>query len=547
MSGDDRWLRPPCSGRSCGKDASMLEVYELFSHSAQKHSGKKALVSDGGTLTYGQLEQKVDKATHGLRAFGIGEGSNVGLAFRNGSDFAVWFLALQKVGASAALINYRLSRSEVAQCIKVAGCSCLLCSDEFADLLDADFRVSEGFAGKALAIELMNVDGVVSLGRVEALDETTAYDSRDFNGFREADHDAVCIFTGGTTGLPKVAVYTHRSLALSLLENLLAPYQLREYDVAMTYAPFFHIGGFTMLLMSLAVGATMVTMGHFTPDGALKLIKEEGVTQLQFIPPTIAECLVRAVEGDSDALASVRVSYLTGGASCAETAKKVFSLCPNTIICNGYGMTERAAVLTQCFSREEFEVDPKLAEAAGVPSMWTECRLLNDEGVEACAFEPGVLWGKNPGMAVRYEGVDGVLASGEFFDTGDVFCRDEKGRYFFISRAKEMIKSGGENVFAAEVESVILSHPDVAECAVFAVPHDVFGEAVAAACVLRRKGVAEEEIAEFVAQRIARFKKPRFVMFLDELPKSGVGKTLKTELQRMAVERIPGGVVQEQR
>jgi fatty-acyl-CoA synthase len=342
------------------------------------------------------------------------------------------------------------------------------------------------------------------------------------------DDPAVIIYTSGTTGRPKGATLSHGNITWNCV-NVLIDTDLASDEVALVCAPLFHVAALNMVSLPILMkGGTVVLTGGFDPDVALDLIARHGVT-VMFGVPAMFNAMAQVPAFASADLSSLR-RLLCGGAPVPLSTIRTY-LDRGIPFLQGYGMTETSP--GALFLGAERAADK--AGSAGVASFFTDVRVVRPDGSEVEPGEKGEVVVAGPNVMRGYWNRPEATAEvmdGDWFRSGDVAIVDDDGYVTIVDRMKDVIISGGENIYPAEVEDVIYGHPGVAECAVIGVPHERWGE-VGRAIVVRRAGAAldEEALLEHLDGRLARFKLPRSVVFTDELPRSGAGKVLKAELR----------------
>ncbi len=523
----------------------MIGAYDLFVRSAKRYPRKKALVVDDVSYTYRDLAVAVNEAARVLSSQGIKEGGKVGILFKNGSAFVILVYALWKLGVCVSLLNYRMNARELAYCLEASECETVIFADEFIDTVrcvaqdeknDTCFRfISETIQEDFCSSRYAGINDTKNKGTPE----------EDANASFVSDAAILNIYTGGTTGRPKAAVHTQQGLLLQIFDILVSPDLCKKTDVLLNYAPLFHIGGFSLLLSMFSAGATVVLSTNFNPDYLMHLVAQEQITQLFLIPPTIIERFdEQSVSKQEKPLPKVRLIHLAGGSSGPDVVERVFDLFPEALIANGYGMSERAVSLTNTFGRQDFLNMPDLAKSVGRPTFLSEAKLVDEDGREVSPGEIGELYGKSPCMMVGYKGIPSPFDTEGWFATGDLLKKDEQGNYYFMSRKKDMIKSGGENVYALEVEEALLLHPSVKEVAVVGLPDEFYGETVAAAIVLKKNGetVSADDLIERCLVSIASYKKPRRIHFMESLPKSSIGKIKKDQVREELIRVCKPGM-----
>ena len=345
-----------------------------------------------------------------------------------------------------------------------------------------------------------------------------------------AEDPWLLLYTGGTTGRAKGAVLTHGSVAANAFNTVLG-WQLSPDDVVPVYTPFFHTGGLNVFLTPLTMlGATLllVTGAGFDPALALQLLPRYRVSVL-FVVPTMFQLLAEHPDFAAADLSSVRF-FISGGAPCPRPVMERF-WARGKVFKQGYGLTEAGPNNFVMPAGGEGEHP----YSVGLPLLNVQARLVDAEGRDVAAGEVGELLLAGPHVFAGYwrnpEATGAVLQNG-WLHTGDLARRDEAGLYYIVDRKKDMYISGGENVYPVEVEAVLYQHPAVLECAVVGVPDAKWGEVGKAVVALRAgQAVSAGELIEFCRQRLARYKVPKSVVFVNSLPKSAAGKILRRELR----------------
>jgi acyl-CoA synthetase (AMP-forming)/AMP-acid ligase II len=487
------------------------------SAAAARHPDRICIVDDRGTLTWREVDERTDALATRLTELGIGAGDLVALMCRNHRGFVEATAALAKIGASTLFLNTAFAGPQLREVLAREEPVALVYDEEFAGLLDA------GHA--ALRTVVAWHDGAVD---APALDDL----ARPPAGPRPPRPPApgrFVILTSGTTGTPKGAARaqaTSSDLAVAMFERI--PYH--EGDVMCVPAPLFHSWGFGNLSIGLALGATFVLRRRFDPEATLADVARHRATVLAAVPVMLARILdlPKEVRRRYDT-SSLRLVPLSGSAIPAGLAERFMDEFGD-IVYNLYGSTEVgwATIATPADLRAA-------PGTAGRPPRGTVIRVLDPGGREVPVGEVGEVF---VGSDLTFDGytgggskpvIDGLMATG---DTGRV---DADGRLFVVGRADEMIVSGGENVYPREVEDLLALHPDVDDVAVVGAPDPEFGQRLVA-FVVRRPGstIDGDALKEHVRRNLARFKVPRAVEFVDELPRNPTGKVLKREL----VERL---------
>ena len=458
-----------------------------------------AIVEGDTTTTYGDLRRLVGEMRGGLAARDVAPGDRVALVLPNGLDFAAAYLAVLGVGAIAVPLNPTSPAPELA--------------DEIA-AIGARFAIADGAA----------VPDPVTPSSLRGGEPASLIE-------RDDDDLAVLIFTAGTGGSPKAAMLTHGNLRANLEQIQRHPgREVAGDDVALGVLPLFHIFGLNVVLgLGLYTGGSIVMLDRFDPAGSLAAIASRGVTIVAGAPPMYA-AWARLRDADPTALAGVRLA-LTGAAPLSEETRIAFESRFGVTLRQGYGLTEASPVVTSSV----FDGQPK-PHSIGVPLPGIDVRLVDDEGEDALVGDSGEIWVHGPNVFKGYwnddEATARALTSDGWLRTGDVAVADDEGFLSIVDRAKDLIIVSGFNVFPAEVEDTLLEHPDVAEVAVVGVAHPHTGEAVKAFVVPESgSSITESDVQAFCAGRLARYKCPATVTFVDALPHGLAGKLLRRALR----------------
>lgn len=496
-------------------------LYDRLVENSLRFPQRDAVVTEQERVSYQELLAETDRLSGELSRLGVGEGSIVSILLRNSIFMVECFFAVWKLGAIAAPINFRETDSGVSSLLSISKSNFTISDGERCERLSALGTGSRNLYKEHLC-------AAVAAGKSQTVPAANISENAD----------ALYIFSSGTTGEPKIAVHTAR--ALMEFTNRCYEFGRLYYDddVFLSYSPLCHVGGIRIMLGNLVCGATLVLAGSFDPNTVLSLISREKVTQMFVIPPSLIMRL-RDIAGEKkNGLDSLRQIRVSGGLCTAEAADLMFDFFGEITLVNGYGSSESAVSLFNVFSREEYLADRKRITSVGRPLPGCSVVLRRGDGSVISEQDTvGEAYGKCDYMFDRYINRKGTVSHGEWFGTGDLFSIDAHGNYSFAGRTKDIIKTGGENVFAGEVEAVVAQHPAIAECAVFGLPHDTLGEAVAAAIVLKPGQFCTGiDIVDYSRAHMASYKKPIRIFFVDELPKTTSGKVRKYELQKLAAE-----------
>jgi len=483
-------------------------IYHLIQRNAKLYSDRTALISGDVKITNRQFLDIVDRLAAGLQQAGIENGDRIGVLAQNCLEFVYLYGAAAKIGAIMLPVNWRLQPEEVEYVVSDSTPKFLVAGPEFQDLAASlltkfDF-VHNAYTLGPVAGEFASFQDLME--RTGAVTEVEVSDRDDF----------VIIHTAVVAGKPRGGVLTHQNLIAANIQSIVA-WGLSPEDCHLCILPLFHIAGLGACLNLIHAGGSNVILPKFDPDTALKHIQEDRVSMIPVFPPILSTLLERNKELNHD-LTSLRI---VGGLDTPETIQKYEEQTGGTFW-TGFGQTETTGIINYGVYREK-------PAAAGIPGVLTELEIMDGTGNIVETGETGEIVVRGP---VVFRGYWNLAQETEYtfrngwHHTGDMGRLDEEGYLIYAGRMpeKELIKSGGENVYPSEVEKVLLEHPCVAEACVIGVADEQWGEAVKAVCVLKKnESLAEAELAEFVASKIARYKKPRYVAYVSELPKAADG------------------------
>lgn len=470
-------------------------------------------------ISYFDLNQRANRAASVLQSLGVRKGDRVAVLSDNCPEYLEVFFACAKIGAVLAPVSWRLGESEMAWQIEDSEPKLLVAGSQWGEV------VEKIFSGPALYFEGKSQNKSRELYET-ALAAGSPDDPQDLNSFGDP---LMILYTSGTTGRPKGAVLTHGNFFWANI-NMLVNAEVHHDDASLVFLPMFHIGGWNVTTLAVFLkGGTVVLERQFDGTRVLDLIAKKQITLLMGVPATYLFMSQQPGFEDAD-FSSLRL-MVVGGAPMPEALLEKYSARGISIV-QGYGLTELAP---NALILPMEDASRKLG-SAGKPYFFTDTRLADDSGNlvegpatgEVVAAGPVVMqgyWRRDDATAETI--VDGWLR------TGDIARVDEEGYFFIVDRAKDMIISGGENIYPAEIENVIYELAAVAEVAVIGVPHDQWGEAVHAIVVPREgSNLAADEIVDHALSRLAKFKVPRSVDIRSEpLPRTPAGKVKKTELR----------------
>jgi long-chain acyl-CoA synthetase len=480
---------------------------------------RPAIRLDELTLSYAQLDGAAARAAGLLRAKGVRAGDRVGLQLPNVPYFPIVYFGALRLGAVVVPLNPLLKDREVAYALSDSGARVLVAWHGFAD-------AARG-GSKQAGMECV----LVTPGEFEPL--LAAADPVLELADRADEDPAVIVYTSGTTGTPKGATLTHANLPAAAR---VGGDQVDAGPESVTVAtlPLFHVFGLSAIMnVSVRAGGLLTLVPRFEPGKVLEVIERDRATTFGGVP-TMFGALLHHPERERFDTSSLTLC-VSGGSALPVEVLRGFDAAFGCKVLEGYGLSETVATAT--FNPPDRERKPG---SIGLPVAGAELKIVDDHGDEVPQGERGELVMRGPfvmkGYWNRHDETAAAMAGG-WFHTGDIAVVDEDGYFSIVDRKKDLIIRGGYNVYPRELEEVLYEHPAVREVAIIGVPHESLGEEVAAAVALKPGAEAlPEELRDYMKQRVAAYKYPRLVWFVDELPKGPTGKILKRKIE------VPGTV-----
>src|SRR5947208_2249578 len=482
---------------------------------AARYPHESALIDELGTLTFEQLHRRTNALAHALSDAGIVEGDGVAVMCRNHRYFIEATVACSKLGANALYLNTMFAGPQITDVVKRESPRAIVFDEEFTELVHDAATRRKRFIGWHEQESQLDDPTLESL--IEAGDPDEVVPPQE--------KGRVVILTSGTTGTPKGASRSQPE-TLDPAAALLSKIPLRARERTMIAAPMFHSWGFAHFTLGMALSSTLVVRRKFDPEGTLSAVAQHRCTALAVVPVMLQRILDLGEEVISKYdTSSLRVIAASGSALPGELATRVMETFGD-VLYNLYGSTEVAWATIA--TPEDMRTAPG---TAGKAPRGTVLKIVDEEGREVPSGETGRIFVGNEMLFEGYTGggqkeiVEGLMS------TGDVGHLDREGRLFVEGRDDEMIVSGGENVFPAEVEDLISKHEAVREAAVIGVDDEKFGQSLKAFVVTRDGAkLGADEVKSYVKDNLAGFKVPREIEFIDELPRNATGKVLKREL-----------------
>jgi acyl-CoA synthetase (AMP-forming)/AMP-acid ligase II len=501
--------------------SSDVVVGNVPNYYAQLEPSKIALYDGKKSITYGELNNQVDILASALITLGVKPGDIVSAYLPNCIEYVLVVLSVARAGAIFSPINPRYKRVEISEILQQSKPNVIFTNVELVNNIK---EVLSGWTDKkpiTIEIDGQDADGTISLEKLFTVDKIKIPACSENQFFS-------LMFTSGTTGKPKGALATHKARMIWVM-NAAIQYSLNSQDIYLGTMPQVHSAGLTFTLMHLYVGATVRIMPHFDAEEFIKIVEAEGITSSLTVP-TILTMLVEQLEKNKHDLTATKLKRVVtcGSPLPVNTKMRVLDKI-STQLFDYYGSTESNSMSVL---RPEDQL--RKAESVGQAFRGVKLKVMNIHNVECSAGEVGEVWCMNPSVMTEYlnrpkETMEAF--TDRWYHTGDYGFLDEEGYLHLAGRLNDVIISGGVNIYPAEIEQVLMSHPNILDAAVVGVDDPKWGQAVKAYLVTRGHVKIEiDEIQAFCEKQIAAFKKPRYVEFRNLLPKNAGGKTVKAEL-----------------
>ena len=509
-----------------------MKLHDYFDYRAREHGDLEFAVERDRTITYREAAVEVNKLANALVDAGLQPGDRIAMLSKNSIEYALLYYAASKAGVAPVPLNYRLAPPEWSYIINDSGAKLLIAADEYVGQIDeirGDLKSVERFIG-------------VNAGKASGWDDFASWVAGqpetppERAGQITEDDDVYQMYTSGTTGHPKGAVITHGALAAQLTQVTML-IRIEQGQRGLIVVPMYHAAGAISTFLTVYWGGCLYLQPDFNPVEVVRALDEERVGTVTLVPAMLQAMLVMVPDVADRQYKDLR--QITYGASpiAEETLRKAMDVF-KCDFAQGYGMTETTAVLSYLFPadhRRAVKNNPGLLLSAGRPVAGTELRIVDEDDKTVPNGNIGEILGRGPQLMRGYWNLADESAEalkGGWMHTGDAGIMDDDGYLYVQDRVKDMIVSGGENVYPRVVEEVVFQHPAVADAAVIGVPDKQWGETVKAMVVLREGATATgDEIMEFCRGKLGGFERPRSVDFVNELPRNATGKVLKRELR----------------
>jgi len=505
-------------------------LHDFLDYQAREHPDRTFSEQGERRLSYREAAALSNRLARALLRAGVGHGDRFAYLAKNNLEYAVFFFAASRIGAVPVPLNYRLAPAELAYVVSDAGAELVVARGEYVQTIEG-IRKDLPQARTFVAQDAPAPPGWVGLEEFAGVEQAAPPEARV-----SPDDDLYQMYTSGTTGRPKGAVLTQRAVLSQFMQQFVSV-EVQHRDRVLVVAPLYHAAAAVTALGTSLGGGTLVIHEDFSPGEVVRALSEDAISRTTLVPAMIQACLAFVPDVADRSYDDLRLIVYGASPIAAETLRRAMEVF-RCDFAQGYGMTETTAQLTLLTPedhRRALRERPELLLSAGRPLPATEIRIVDAEGREVPRGGIGEVVARGPQLMRAYwnlpEATEEALRGG-WLHTGDAGRMDAEGYITLEDRIKDMIVSGGENIYPREVENVLFEHPAVADVAVIGVPDERWGETVKAIVVLRPGAQAtEEEIVEFSRGRLAGYKRPRSVDFVESLPRNPSGKVLKKVLR----------------
>ncbi|MFX0168411.1 MAG: long-chain fatty acid--CoA ligase [Candidatus Hodarchaeota archaeon] len=550
---DKPWLKFYEPGVPENVEIPEIPLFSLLENAAKDFPDNTACIFLGQEKTYKQINEEADKLANALHKLGVKQGDVVGIMLGNMPQFLTAFFGALKAGVILTLINPLYQAPEIEFQLNDSGAKANILidimHDNYARIRDKTkvehsivTTMADAFPG--MQVSFTPPEGVKGYHLWSDLLEAAEPKPPKVT-INPKDTPAVLLYTGGTTGVPKGAILTHHNLVANAYQcNSWIPFAKRGAgDTTLAVLPFFHSFGLTVCLLNTITLADRLVL-HPRPD-LDQVLRDIPRYNVQFLPgvPTLYASLLQREDLDQYDLKSMS-ACLSGAAPLPMAVAKAFEKIAGANLVEGYGLTEASPVTHANPIQQDLPFDKKREGSVGIPMPSTLAKIIDlDTGEDLPPGQIGELVIRGPQVMKGYwnqpEETKKQLTEDGWLKTGDIAKMDEDGYFYIVDRAKQMIDRAGFKVWPRDVEEVLFEHPKIAEAAVFGIPDEQRGETVMAVVVLKQgEEATAEEIIEYTKDKLAYYKRPQFVEFRDDLPKSMVGKVLRRVLQEEQLEKI---------
>jgi acyl-CoA synthetase (AMP-forming)/AMP-acid ligase II len=504
-------------------------LHDTFDYSARENPGVEFAIQGARSLFYRDAQALANRMANALVARGLAPGDRVALLSKNSIEHALWYYACSKAGVVTVPLNYRLAPPEWSYILNDSGAKLVFAQDALA----AALAPARGGLAAVKHWIALGAD-VPGWERFEAFHAGQPANAPAYHA--APGDDVYQMYTSGTTGRPKGAVLTHHAVMSQLHQGAIA-FRSSPGERALVVAPLYHAAAAVTSFVTVQAGGTLYIQEDFAPAEVVRALSEERISVALLVPAMIQFCLVAVPDVAKRRYETLRLVIYGASPIAEQTLARAIEVFDCDFL-QGYGMTETTAAATYLMPadhRRALAGEKRLLLSAGRPLLGTEIRIVGEGGRVLPNGEIGEIAVRGPQLMRGYwnlpEASAEALRDG-WMHTGDAGVLDDEGFLFVQDRTKDMIVSGGENVYPREVEDVLFQHPAVADAAVIGVPDAKWGEAVKAIVVVKAgQSAAAEELMAFCEGKLAGYKRPRSVDFVEALPRNPSGKVLKKDLR----------------
>ena len=515
--------------------ACWLNLAHMVKMNAKKFPNHIALKDSSKSLTYPELNERVNKLAHSLLNLGLQKGDKFAVLLENSIEIIEAYLAAAKTGLIVAPVHFRFVGREIFTLMENSDAKAFIVHDEFTSTVDPIKKNLKNIPSDRYIVVGEKAKGYIGY-------EDFIKDSPDIEPetIVNCDDPWIILYTSGTTGIPKGVVRTHESYIAFFLINSV-DFGFNEHDVCLNVMPLYHVNStfYTFLFLYLGGTAYIHPARHFRAEEILKIIEKEKITFISLIPTHYNLILNASDKAKKRDVSSIRKLLCSSAPVSKNMKKDIMKFFPGVELYEAYGSTEAGLVTILKPDDQIRKLGSIGYEAVGTDSI----KLLDENGNEVSVDEVGELFSRGPMLFKEYYKMPEKTASsfrGEWFSAGDLAKCDEDGFYYIIDRKDNMIITGGEHVYPSEVQEVIISHQDVFDVAVIGLPHEKWGEQVIAVVVPRESAkINEKMIMEYCRDKIAGYKRPKKVIFIkdEEMPRTATGKILHRVLRERYVSK----------
>jgi fatty-acyl-CoA synthase len=504
-----------------------LAIGELLARNARKMPKREAVVFEGRRYSYREFDQRTNQLANAFMSRGYSKGDKVAQLLFNCSELVESYIAVAKMGCLSVPLNFRLIGTEILYQLSNSDSRALLFGEEFIPVVEDVHReasdldyicVGNNIPDFATSYEIFLDEGADSYPDIPVYDDDPAF----------------IMYTSGTTGKPKGAVLTHKNQIMNSINCLFEvgkELNWLDHEKIQFVAPLFHEAALALALVALYTNNTLYILRFFEPEKMMKQIEEESLT-VTFMPPVMSTFLLNSVDLGQYDTSNLHIMISGAAILPTETRRQLNEALPNVKLFDIFGQTEMSPVTTILKPSQAQDRTASVGQAV----INVEIRVVDDEDRDVAPGEVGEIIYRGPTVMKEYykdpEATAETLRNG-WFHSGDMVRMDEEGFYYVVDRKKDVIISGGENIYPAEIEDILYKHPKILEAAVIGVFDEVWGESVMAIVVPKQgEEISQEEVIEWCSRHLAGFKKPKHVELAEALPRNAAMKVVKGELRR---------------